>query len=205
MIRGAAGASVSWPIESSFFGEAAWRTGLHALLGGTCTRKPEMRAERGAWALARFLPRKQLPGEKERNVLAGGQSRRAVPKRRAPSALRSFGKAFFPFSPVLETHGAQKRAKAHAPRSIWRPTAGFLHSLRLSSSQSRWHRLSSSQSRWHRLSSSQSRWHRLSSLWTTLGGTPRLQGSAETHRWQPGGKRPGSHREPGARLKGWKA
>ena len=92
-----------------------------------------MAARREVWALARFLHRKQLPGEKEKNVLAGGQSRRAVPKRRAPSALRSFGKAFFSFSPAFGTHGAQKRAKAQAPRSISKPAMGFLHSLRLSS------------------------------------------------------------------------
>ena len=157
-------------------------------------RKPEPTAERGAWALARFLPRKQLPGEKEKNALADTRPRLLAPKRRRANASRSLGKAFFSFSPVLETRGAQKRAKAHAPRSIWRPTTGLLHSLRLCSSQSRW----------HRLCSSQSRWHRLSSLWS-LGGTPRLQGNAETHRWQPGGKGPGNHREPGARLKGWKA
>jgi len=54
------------------------------------------------WALARFLHRKQLPGEKEKN-----------PKLHMPKALRSLDKAFFPFSPALETHGAQKRAKAH--------------------------------------------------------------------------------------------
>jgi len=76
-----------------------------------------MATHRGVWALARFLHRKQLPGEKEKNVLAGGQFRRAVPKRRAPSALRSFGKAFFSFSPASGTHGAQKRAKAHSPGS----------------------------------------------------------------------------------------
>ena len=32
-----------------------------------------------------------------------------------PNALRSLGKAFFPFSPASGTHGAQKRAKAHRP------------------------------------------------------------------------------------------
>ncbi len=56
----------------------------------------------------------------------------SFPEPRAPSALRSFGKAFFSFSPALGTHGAQKRAKAHAPQRILRPTAGFLHALRLS-------------------------------------------------------------------------
>jgi len=38
-----------------------------------------------------------------------------VPKRRRANALRCLGKAFFSFSPASETHGAQKRAKAHAP------------------------------------------------------------------------------------------
>jgi len=55
--------------------------------------------------LARFLHRKQLPGEKEKNALAGHM----------PNALRSLHKAFFSFSPALGTHGAQKRAKAHIP------------------------------------------------------------------------------------------
>jgi len=35
-----------------------------------------------------------------------------------PKALRPLGKAFFSFSPALETHGAQKRAKAHRPGPI---------------------------------------------------------------------------------------
>jgi len=112
-------------------------------IGGTSMRKHPMAAHRGVWALARFLHRKQLPGEKEKNVLAGDQSRRAVPKRRAPSALRSFGKAFFSFSPALGTHGAQKRAKAHTHRPPRRRRGGFLHSLRLSGAPFRWHRLSS--------------------------------------------------------------
>jgi len=38
------------------------------------------------------------------------------PEAPSPSALRFLGKAFFSFSPALETHGAQKRAKAHSPR-----------------------------------------------------------------------------------------
>jgi len=74
-----------------------------------------MAARRGVWALARFLHRKQLPGEKEKNALAGCQFRLVAPKRRSPSAFRPLGKAFFPFSPALGTHGAQKRAKAHSP------------------------------------------------------------------------------------------
>jgi len=78
-------------------------------------RKPGMAARGGGVALARFSHRKQLPGEKEKNALAGCRHRPAVPESRAPSALRSFGKAFFPFSPALETHGAQKGAKAHSP------------------------------------------------------------------------------------------
>jgi len=32
-----------------------------------------MAARRAWWALARFLHRNQLPGEKEKNALAGGQ------------------------------------------------------------------------------------------------------------------------------------
>ena len=74
-----------------------------------------MAPRRGVWALARFLHRKQLPGEKEKNVLAGCQLRPVVPKPRRPSALPPFGKAFFSFSPAFEAHGAQKRAKAHIP------------------------------------------------------------------------------------------
>ncbi len=90
-------------------------------------------AERGAWALARFLRRNELPGAKEKNVLAGTRVRLLVPKRRKANALRCLAKAFFSFSPAFGTHGAQKRAKAQAPRSISKPAMGFLHSLRLSS------------------------------------------------------------------------
>ena len=69
----------------------------------------------GVWALARFLHPKQLPGEKEKNALAGCQLRPLVPKRPRANASRSLGKPFFSFSPALETPGAQKRAKAHSP------------------------------------------------------------------------------------------
>jgi len=99
-------------------------------LARTSMRKPEPTAERGAWALARFLHRNQLPGEKEKNALAGTRLRFLAPKRRRANALRSLGKAFFSFSPAFGTHGAQKRAKAHAPKSTLRPITGFLHSLR---------------------------------------------------------------------------
>ena len=75
-------------------------------------RKPGMAAHRGVWALARFLHRNQLPGEKEKNVLAACQLRPIVPKPHMPNGLRPLGKAFFSFSPALGTHGAQKRAKA---------------------------------------------------------------------------------------------
>jgi len=75
-----------------------------------------MKVRRGVWALARFLHRNELSGEKEKNALAGTRLRLLVPKRRRANALRSLGKAFFSFSPALETHGAQKRAKAHSPR-----------------------------------------------------------------------------------------
>jgi len=37
--------------------------------------KPSMRVRRGVWALARSLHRNQLPGEKEKNVLAACQLR----------------------------------------------------------------------------------------------------------------------------------
>ena len=74
-----------------------------------------MAARRGVWALARFLDRNQLPGEKEKNALAGCRLSLAAPIHRAPNALRPLGKAFFSFSPALGTHGAQKRAKAHRP------------------------------------------------------------------------------------------
>ena len=74
-----------------------------------------MAARRGVWALARFLHRKQLPGEKEKNALAGCRLRPLVPKLHMPDALRSPDKAFFPFSPAQGTHGAQKRAKARIP------------------------------------------------------------------------------------------
>jgi len=82
---------------------------------GTSTRKPGMAARRGVWALARFLCRKQLPGEKEKNALAGCRVRPLGPKLHMPNALRCLDKAFFSFSPALGTHGAQKRAKAHIP------------------------------------------------------------------------------------------
>jgi len=39
--------------------------------GGTSMRKPWMRARRDMLALARFLPCNQLPGQKEKNALAG--------------------------------------------------------------------------------------------------------------------------------------
>jgi len=99
-------------------------------LAAASMRKPGLRAERSAWALARFLHRNQLPGEKEKNALAGSQLRLLIAKRVAASVLLCFGKAFFSFSPAFGTHGAKKRAKAHAPRSISRPTTGLLHSLR---------------------------------------------------------------------------
>jgi len=92
-----------------------------------------MAARRSAWALARFLHRNQLPGEKEKNALAGCQLRLLVPKSRIPSALCPLDKAFFSFSPASGTHGAQKRAKAHPPLPPSRPRAGFLHGLKLSS------------------------------------------------------------------------
>jgi len=96
--------------------------------GGTSMRKPGMAARRDVWALARFLHRKQLPGEKEKNALAGCPLRPLVTKLRPmPSALRSLGKAFFPFSPALGTHGAQKRAKAHIPGLLQdRPRVSFV-------------------------------------------------------------------------------
>ena len=90
-------------------------------------------AERGAWALTRFLHRNELPGAKEKNVLAGTRLRLLVPKRRKANALRCLAKAFFSFSPAFGTHGAQKRAKAHAPKPISRPTTGLPHTPSLSS------------------------------------------------------------------------
>jgi len=39
-------------------------------IGGTSMRKREPSAERGAWALARFLRHSQLAGEKGKNALA---------------------------------------------------------------------------------------------------------------------------------------
>ena len=83
-----------------------------------------MAARQGVWALGRFLQRKQLPGENEKNALAGARLRLLVPKRRKANALRRLGKAFFSFSPASGTHGAQKRAKAHSP-GPFRPTHGF--------------------------------------------------------------------------------
>jgi len=109
-------------------------------------RKRGMAARRDMWALARFLHRKQLPGEKEKNALAGCRLRPLVPKPPSmPSALRSLGKAFFSFSPALGTPCAQKRAKAHSRKSLSTPTSGLLHCLRLSGMffSARWHRLSS--------------------------------------------------------------
>ena len=81
-------------------------------------RKPERSVRRGVWALARFLHRKQLPGEKEMNALAGCQLRPLVPKARIPNAFCPLDRAFFSFSPALGTHGAQERAKAHSPGSF---------------------------------------------------------------------------------------
>jgi len=69
----------------------------------------------GAWALARFLHRNQLPGEKEKNALADNRPRLLAPERRRANASRSLCEAFFSFSPTSGTHGAQKRAKAHSP------------------------------------------------------------------------------------------
>jgi len=83
--------------------------------GGTSMRKPGMAGRRVVWALARFLHRKHLPGEKEKNALADARPRFLAPKRHRANASRSLGKAFFSFSPALGTHGAQKRAKAHIP------------------------------------------------------------------------------------------
>ena len=80
-----------------------------------------MAPHRGLWALARFLHRNQLPGEKEKNASTGCQFRLVAPKRRRPTAFRPLVKAFFSFSPALGTHGAQKRAKAGAPKSAPRP------------------------------------------------------------------------------------
>jgi len=132
-----------------------------------------MAARRGAWALARFLHRKQLPGEKEKNALAAGRLRAAVPKSRTPSALRLFGKAFFSFSPALGTHGAQKRAKArghfHDAGRGAPPAAGTTMPCPYKPPSKppscrewiphRWHGLSS-------LWGTSIRWHRLSSLCT---------------------------------------
>jgi len=69
----------------------------------------------GVWALARFLHRNQLPGEKEKNALAARQLLLLVPKGRMTNALCPLDKAFFSFLPAFEAHGAQKRAKAHSP------------------------------------------------------------------------------------------
>jgi len=108
-------------------------------------RKPAMAARRSAWALARFLHRNHRPDEKEKNVLAGCQLRLLVPKSHIPNASCPLDKAFFSFSPALRTHGAQKRAKAHARKSISRQTTGFLRTLRLPTPLLCfwWHRLSS--------------------------------------------------------------
>jgi len=83
-----------------------------------------MAPRRSVWASARFLHRKQLPGEKEKNALAGCQLSLVAPIHRAPNGLRPLESAFFSFSPALETHGAQKRAKAHSP-GPFKPTHGF--------------------------------------------------------------------------------
>jgi len=81
-------------------------------------RKPERAARRGVWTLARFLHRKQLPVEKEKNALVVGQVRFAVRKRGQLGALRVLGRAFFSFSTALELHGAQKRAKARPAPAV---------------------------------------------------------------------------------------
>jgi len=145
----------------------------HTSLGGTSMRKPGMAARRGAWALARFLHRKQLPGEKEKNALAGTRPRLLAPKRRRATASRSFGKAFFSFSPALGTRGAQKRAKArphfHDAGRAAPPAAGTAMPCPYKPPSKppscrewiphRWHRLSS-------LWGTSTRWHGLSGLCT---------------------------------------
>jgi len=154
-------------------------------------RKPGAAARRGVWALARFLHRKQLPGEREKNALAGCQLRLLVPKSRIPSALCPLDKAFFSFSPALGTHGAQKRAKAHPPPPPSRPRAGFLHTLRLSSlclARGGTPRLHATARKGEQpvvggpsrpakttFGTTEARWHRLSSLCLARGETRRLQ------------------------------
>jgi len=103
----------------------------------------------GLWALARFLHRKQLPGEKEKNVLAGCQPRPVVPKacseglqaERFPSSCQSI---LFLLA-CIRNPRCTKACQSPQPQPPSRPRAGFLHSLRLSSLflHLRWHRLSS--------------------------------------------------------------
>jgi len=79
-------------------------------------------------ALARFLPRDAAKGDKGKNALACCE--RFLPAPAGRSRLSTwFPKAFFPFSPRMRSHGAQKRAKAmrglgQAIAPIMIPSAG---------------------------------------------------------------------------------
>jgi len=200
--RGAWGTSTRWHRLSSLCLPCS-----HTSPGGTSMRKPAMTARRGARALARFLRRKELPGEKEKNALAGCPPRPVVPKLQMPNALCPLDKAFFSFSPALGTHGAQKRAKArshfHDAGRAAPPPAGTAMPCPYKPPSCRewiphrWHRLSSmwgTSTRWHRLSSLwgiSSRWHRLCSLWGISSRWHRLSSLCAT----------GLHSEGGTQVK----
>jgi len=94
-------------------------------------RKPWMGARRGAWALARFLHRKQLPGEKEKSASAAsplGQSFREAAGKRLASSRQS---VLFLLA-CVQSPRCTKACQSPQPRPPSRPRAGFLHSLRLS-------------------------------------------------------------------------
>jgi len=87
----------------------------------------------GVWALARFLHRNQLPGEKEKNASAGSQLRLLVPKSRIPKGFMSSWQSILFLLACIRNPRCTKACQSPQPRPPSRPRAGFLHALRLSS------------------------------------------------------------------------
>ena len=77
-----------------------------------------MAARLGVWALARFLHRNQLPGEKERNAPAARKDQFVVPRGYSLMALCSPWKAFFSFSPALGNPRCTKACQSPARPSL---------------------------------------------------------------------------------------
>jgi len=85
-----------------------------------------MAARRGVWALARFLHRNQLPGEKEKNALANCRPRSLVPKRHMLSAYVLLRKHCFPprlhWDPTVHKSvpkPTDPRASTRQPQASW--------------------------------------------------------------------------------------